>query len=75
MVFRNCLSLALGCSMQLGEILALQWANVYIEDEQVADGDMFLEVGRELHGCTNKSIEVLEVVNRSSALLIFQERW
>ena len=35
---RICLYLALGCSMRLGEILGLQWANVHIEDELVAEG-------------------------------------
>ncbi len=65
---RICLYLALGCSMRLGEILGLQWANVHIEDNLVAEGTAFLRVDRELHRCSNKSIDALERVNRSTII-------
>jgi len=63
---RICLYLALGCSMRLGEILGLQWANVHIEDHLVASGEAYLKVDRELQRCNNESIEKLEKVNRST---------
>ena len=68
---RICLYLALGCSMRLGEILGLQWTNVHIEDELVAEGAAFLKVDRELHRCNNESIEALERVNRSTIIFKF----
>lgn len=68
---RICLYLALGCSMRLGEILGLQWANVHMEEDLIAKGMAFLQVDRELHRCSNKSIEELERVNRSTILYKF----
>ena len=68
---RICLYLALSCSMRLGEILGLQWTNVHIEDELVAEGAAFLKVDRELHRCNNESIEALERVNRSTIIFKF----
>ena len=57
--------------MRLGEILGLQWANVHIEDELVAEGTAFIKVDRELHRCNNESIEALERVNRSTIIYKF----
>ena len=68
---RICLYLALGCSMRLGEILGLQWANVHIDDALAAEGTAFVKVDRELHRCNNKSIEALERVNRSTIIYKF----
>ena len=68
---RICLYLALGCSMRLGEILGLQWSNVHIEDDLIANGEAFLRVDRELNRCSNKSIEDLERVNRSTVIFKF----
>lgn len=68
---RICLYLALGCSMRLGEILGLQWANVHIEDALVSGEAAFIQVDRELHRCSNKSITELERVNRSTILFKF----
>ena len=61
-----CLYLALGCSMRLGEILGLQWENVYLDDNEP-----YLKIDRELQRCSNASIEVLEKVNRSSVIVKF----
>lgn len=68
---RLCMYLALGCSMRIGEILGLQWANVHMEDDLVASGEAYLKVDRELHRCTIESIEALERVNRSTMILRF----
>lgn len=67
-ILRICLYLALGCSMRIGEILGLQWANVHIVD---AAGESFLRVDKELYRCSNESIAVLEKVNRSSIVFKF----
>ncbi len=66
-----CLYLALGCSMRLGEILGLQWANIHMEDSLVANGEAFLQVDRELQRCENSSIEAMERVNRSTIIFKF----
>lgn len=63
--------LALGCSMRLGEILGLQWAQVHMEDVLVSSGEAYLKIDRELHRCSNESIEVLERVNRSTIMFKF----
>ena len=70
-MLKICMYLALGCSMRLGEILGLQWSNIHMEDERVSSEDAFLKVDRELHRCSNESIEVLERVNRSTILFKF----
>ena len=68
---RTCLYLALGCSLRLGEILGLQWANVHIEGECAAAGEAYLKVDRELRRCSNESIAALERVNRSTIIFKF----
>ena len=68
---RLCLYLARGCSLRLGEILGLQWANVRIDDAAVNAGEACIKIDRELHRCSNESIEALEGVNRSTIILKF----
>ena len=68
---RTCLYLALGCSLRLGEILGLQWANIHIDGPHDAAGDAHLRIDRELRRCSNESIEALEKVNRSTIMFKF----
>ncbi len=70
-MLKLCLYLALGCSMRLGEILGLQWSNIFISDEDIGLGTAHLKVDKELQRCSNKSIEALEKVNRSTIILKF----
>ncbi len=63
--------LALGCSMRIGEILGLQWANVHIEEAHIQAGDPYLLVDKELRRCSNNSIEALESVRRSTIIQKF----
>ncbi len=65
-ILKLCLYLALGCSMRLGEILGLQWDNVYLDDNEP-----YLKIDKELQRCSNKSIEALEKVNRSTIITKF----
>lgn len=67
-----CLYLALGCSLRLGEILGLQWANVHITENPMI-GESYIKIDRELNRCSNESIEALERVNRSTILLKFPQ--
>jgi len=52
--------------MRLGEILGLQWDNVHIEENEP-----YLKIDKELQRCSNKSIEALEKVNRSTIITKF----
>ena len=70
---RTCLYLALGCSLRLGEILGLQWANVHIDGPHAAAGEAHLKVDRELRRCSNESIAALEKVNRSTIIFKFPQ--
>lgn len=70
-VLHACMYLALGCSMRIGEILGLQWRNIHIDDKQILAGEPYLQVDKELHRCSNDSIQVLERVNRSTVVLKF----
>ena len=70
-VLHACMYLALGCSMRIGEILGLQWANVHIEESLVQAGEPYLQVDKELRRCSNDSIAALERVNRSTIVLKF----
>ncbi len=70
-ILRVCMYLALGCSLRLGEILGLQWSNVFMSDKDIIDGDPYIKIDKELHRCSNESIEALERVNRSTIMLKF----
>lgn len=70
-ILRICLYLAIGCSLRLGEILGLQWANVSIDKASIAAGEAHIKIDRELKRCSNESIELLEKVNRSSVIFKF----
>lgn len=72
-VLKTCLYLALGCSLRLGEILGLQWSNVYIDNEFVLNGEACIKIDKELSRCSNESIEALERVNRSTIVLKFPQ--
>ena len=68
---RLCLSLSVGCSMRVGEILGLQWGRVHIEEELKETGDAYLEVLYEVSRCDKESIKALESTNRSTIVLKF----
>lgn len=68
-ILKICLYLALGCSLRMGEILGLQWSRVYIDD--LAVGEAYIRIDRELKRCTNESIQALESVNRSTVYFKF----
>ena len=70
-VLKICLYLALGCSLRLGEILGLQWSNVFIDEALIAAGEPYIKIDRELKRCNNASVEELEKVNRSTIIYKF----
>lgn len=68
-----CLYLALGCSLRIGEILALQWSNVHMSDSDILKGEAHVKIDKALSRCSNDSIEALERVNRSTIILKFPQ--
>ena len=68
-VLKTCLYLALGCSLRLGEILGLQWSNVFMDDKAIINGEAYIKIDKELSRCSNESIQALERVNRSTIVL------
>ena len=68
-----CLYLALGCSLRIGEILGLQWSNVYMDDEAILIGEAYVKIDKEISRCSNDSIEALERVNRNTIILKFPQ--
>ena len=72
-VLKTCLYLALGCSLRLGEILGLQWSNVFIDTVTVLKGEAYIKIDKELSRCSNTSIDALERVSRSSIVLKFPQ--
>ena len=65
------ISLALGCSMRIGEILALTWDCIDLRPESVENHDAQLFVNKELKRCQKNALEKLEAKNRSKVILKF----
>lgn len=72
-ILRLCLFLALGCSMRVGEILALTWDCVHIDEELVERDEAFLYVEKELRRCQKSSLEQLRSKGRDEVFLTFPE--
>lgn len=53
------MNLAFACSMRMGEILGLSWDNVHISDKNIANGDAFIYIDRELERASKRAIETL----------------
>lgn len=60
--------LSFACSMRIGEILGLQWENVYIDDENIERDDAYLIVNKEL---VRADIEVLNALNYKDVYYVF----
>ena len=43
----------------MGEILGLSWDNVHISDKNIANGDAFVYIDRELERASKRAIETL----------------
>ena len=66
-----CMSLALGCSMRIGEILGLTWDCVHIEPELVEADEAYLIVDKELRRSHKKSIAKLREQGRDDIYFTF----
>ena len=53
------IQLSFACSLRLGEVLGLQWKNVYIEDEDIESGNARIVVDRQLQRLSKQCIEEL----------------
>ena len=65
------MSLALGCSMRIGEILGLTWDCIHIEDELVRAGGAYLSVEKELQRCNKDNLERLRAQGRDEVFFTF----
>ncbi|MCQ2442568.1 MAG: site-specific integrase [Oscillospiraceae bacterium] len=72
-ILKLCLLLALGCSMRIGEILALTWDCVHIEDELIEKDEAYLYVDKELRRCKKSSLEKLRGKGRDEVFFTFPE--
>lgn len=70
-VLETCMYLALGCSLRLGEILGLQWRNVHMTSQSIADGEANLRITQELKRVNNASMNALAEANRDCVLFRF----
>lgn len=70
-VLKTTIFLALGCSMRVGEILALTWDCVEISDSSIESGDSRLIVNKEIKRCQKDSLEKLEERGRDNVLVKF----
>jgi integrase len=53
------MNLAFACSMRMGEILALRWKNVFIEDEDIMADNAYIYIDAELTRASKQAIEML----------------
>ncbi len=71
---RLVMMLAMGCTMRVGEILALTWDCVDIRPERVAAQEARLHVNKELKRCQKQDLDKLTARNRDKVILRFPER-
>jgi len=62
------MNLAFACSMRLGEILGLTWDNVHISEDEIASGNAYVFVDKELLRAKRQAIDAL---NSKDILLLF----
>ena len=65
--------LAVGCSLRVGEILALTWDCVDVSPESIEKGIASVFVSKELKRCDKSSLEALEKRGHSDVILTFPE--
>ncbi len=53
------MNLAFACSMRVGEILGLQWKNVDISDDAIANDNAYVYVDKELTRASKRAIDML----------------
>ena len=56
-LLRIAMYLAIGCSMRIGEILGLQWADVHITEQTLLNNSSTLYVRQELKRCEKSALE------------------
>ena len=63
-----CMHIAFACSLRIGEILGLNWKDVFIDDESINNGTAHIIVNKELARLSFKSMEKL---NKKDVLFVF----
>ncbi len=65
--------LAVACSMRIGEILGLCWADVHITEESIRDNSSTLQVRQELKRCSKSALQKLRERKREKVFFVFPE--
>lgn len=62
------MNLSFACSLRIGEILGLTWDNIHISEEEIAKGEAYLFVEKEL---ARVSKEAMQVLNNKDIIKVF----
>ena len=71
---RICMLLAIGCSMRIGEILGLQWKNVFITEESILNNTSELKIVQELKRCEKASLDAIAKHNSANVFFVFPQQ-
>lgn len=66
-----CMYLAIACSLRIGEILALTWDCIHIEDELLQSERACIDITKELRRCNKESLEKLKAQGRDQVFFTF----
>ena len=63
--------LSIGCSLRLGEVLGLQWNNIFVSEDTIAKGNSYLIVKQELKRCDKSIVSKLDLAKRGDIYFEF----
>lgn len=69
-ILHLCISLALGCSLRVGEVLGLTWENVHIAEEGSGQ-DSFISIRQELRRVDRDAVEKLREAGTDDVFFVF----
>lgn len=70
---KACMLLAIGGSLRIGEILGLQWDNVNVSEETIANKSSTVYIHQEQKRCEKAALAALDAVGRSKVYFTFPE--
>lgn len=73
-LLKTAMLLAIGCSMRIGEILGLTWANVELSPDTLEKGDTLLHIRQELKRADKTSLEKLKGKENCKVFFTFPEQ-
>lgn len=70
---KTAMTLAIACSMRIGEVLGLTWDCMDISEEAIESAESRVYINKELKRCRKESLSDLEKRNRSKVIMEFKE--